>query len=86
MTFEVKKGVPQIRKNFTKRNTCFYVSCYLIVDQCEQDNASCYGVPTANSMDGCCHTCKDVKMEYQNMYWDLVPQNIIQCSGKFMSL
>ena len=54
----------------------------VMVGQCE--NASCYGAPTTNPMDRCCYTCKDVKSVYQNMYWNIVPHNIIQCSGKFI--
>ena len=54
----------------------------VMLGQCE--NASCYGAPTTNPMEICCPTCKDVKMAYLNMYWNIVPHKIIQCSGKFI--
>ena len=56
----------------------------VMLGQCQKYNASCYGAPTTNPMEICCHTCKDVKLAYQNMYWNIVSHNIIQCSGKFI--
>ena len=63
-----------------------YFYSYLMLDQCELNNASCYGALTVYPMDRCCPTCRDVKMSYQNMEWNLAPTNVIQCSGKFISL
>ena len=56
-----------------------------MLDQCEYNDASCYGAPKIYPTDKCCHTCKDVNKAYQNMGWNLAVDKIIQCSGKFIS-
>jgi len=57
-----------------------------MLDECEQNDASCYGAPRVNHADRCCATCKDVKKAYQNMGWHLHVTNIIICAGKIISL
>ena len=56
-----------------------------MLDQCEQNDASCYGALRENPTDMCCPTCKDVKTAYANIGWNLAADNIIQCSGRFIS-
>ena len=70
---------------FCNMGYLLYLYSYLMLDQCEINNASCYGVLTKYHTDGCCPTCQDVKTAYQNMEWYLAPHNVIQCSGKFIS-
>lgn len=62
-----------------------FVFSYPTLDECEQNEASCYGAPTENATDKCCLTCTEVKTAYKNMEWKIAVHKISQCLGKFIS-